>query len=997
MKNFLKENSAQGKSRQFIILLFVILFIINIVSTIFYFLYISDNSFNPGHSILLSLITSLPVLLLFFYKDRNNKTENECINYKIISETVREAIILIDQNQKIIYANPSVVNVLGFSREELIDKNILDFIPEYTDLPEKIFDYENALAYYGNHKDGHDLPIEVSSACFYEQGMSKTILLIRDIRDHLELKRKLRADLQFSQTLIDNIPNPIYYKNLDGVFLGFNSSFLNFFNLKKTDIINKKAEDVFPEEISKKFKWLDELSSKSTCHLNNETELVDSNGVLKDVIIYQAPYPKMNEREAGFVGSITDITAIKKSKRALMESEARLKAIYRSSAIAIARVSLERKILECNPVFVSFLKYTEEELKVIPVRDYTHPDDVENDQFLFHELLNGNKSTYALEKRYITVDGKIVWGRLNMSVVKDQNKNPLFCIAMVEDITERRLAEEALEASEEKWKSLVENAPDFILTLDLELKVNFINVKLPDELKKGIVGQSIINFLRPNDKEGLKKAINEVIKEGSPNSYFVQGYHLNGNEAWYSTRIGPIFYEGKVSGVILIISDISDQKKVEEALTNTERKLKEISFNFPGIIFQFSINPDNEINFKYLSDSTQEFLGMSSESILADPGNFFNLIPEQERNSVKNSIIETKQNHWTLDFRLNTENKNRIWVRSTASKQMDIKEKDSIWNGVLLDITKQVKAEEELHLAATIYENTIEAVMITDCNGIIQSVNNAFTQITGYSSDEAVGRVANLLKEDYEDQEFSINMWSALNTKGTWTGETENIRKNREKYPLWLSITEVKNSDDKVIHYVAIFSDITERKKHEDYIHYHAYHDSLTDLPNRKMFHEILVKSLAQNERSNHFLAILFIDLDGFKAINDNYGHNIGDLLLIEVGNRLKSSVRKGDTIARLGGDEFTLILPQLKTEKDSEIIAKKILSAFLKPFIIDNNILNVGTSIGISLHPNDGNDAEELIRKADDSMYYIKKDGKNSYKKYSEEVELVKAKWEQY
>ncbi|VAW98102.1 diguanylate cyclase/phosphodiesterase (GGDEF & EAL domains) with PAS/PAC sensor(s) [hydrothermal vent metagenome] len=286
-----------------------------------------------------------------------------------------------------------------------------------------------------------------------------------------------------------------------------------------------------------------------------------------------------------------------------------------------------------------------------------------------------------------------------------------------------------------------------------------------------------------------------------------------------------------------------------------------------------------------------------------------------------------------------------------------------------------------------IFESTLEGILITDVTGVIQSVNPAFTFITGYSAIEAIGNTPMMLKSDRHDTSFFEKMWQSLVKHGQWEGEVWNQRKNGEVYPLWLVLTAIKGMESKPSQYVGLFNDITEQKKNEQCIRFQAYHDALTELPNRLLFNDRLQVALAQALRASEKLAIMFIDLDRFKNINDSLGHAVGDQLLQEMAKRLQKFTRDEDTVARMGGDEFTILLPRFTRVHDVEQLALKILNGISLPFHIEGQELVVTSSIGISLYPNDGETLESLMKNADSAMYRAKDQGRNKYQLYNADM----------
>lgn len=298
----------------------------------------------------------------------------------------------------------------------------------------------------------------------------------------------------------------------------------------------------------------------------------------------------------------------------------------------------------------------------------------------------------------------------------------------------------------------------------------------------------------------------------------------------------------------------------------------------------------------------------------------------------------------------------------------------------LIDITERKYAEEEMKLAALLYQNSGEAITVTDAQGRIVNINPAFTRLTGYTADEVVGKDTRILKSGRHDQAFYQRMWQAINIDGHWQGEIWNKRKNGEIYAEWLSVNTIYNEDGTVHRRVALFSDISEKKKSEELIWNQANFDFLTQLPNRRMFHDRLTQEIKKSVRTKLPLALLFIDLDRFKEINDTLGHDMGDVLLKEASHRLVSSVRKADTVARLGGDEFTVIISGLNDPNSVERIAQDILIKLADPFRLGDDLVYVSGSIGITFYPKDSGSVEELLKNADQAMYDAKRQGRNCY-----------------
>lgn len=313
---------------------------------------------------------------------------------------------------------------------------------------------------------------------------------------------------------------------------------------------------------------------------------------------------------------------------------------------------------------------------------------------------------------------------------------------------------------------------------------------------------------------------------------------------------------------------------------------------------------------------------------------------------------------------------------------------------VVTDLTERMLAEDklerlveertgELRLAASVFENTLEGVMITDTDSVILSVNPAFTEITGFSAAEAIGHKPNLLRSQRHNAGFYRQIWHALQTEGRWRGEIWNRRKSGEAYLQWTTVNLVAAQNGQTACYVAVFTDVTEFWRKDERLAHLAYHDPLTDLPNRTLLMDRLRHALTVAERQGGRVGILFIDLDGFKAVNDTLGHHVGDELLQDVAKSLRSCVRSSDTVARLGGDEFVVLMENLDSAQECVMLAGKLPSCLSWEENVGKSAIRVGASIGVAIYPEDGADAATLLQRADIALYEAKAAGKGTFRFY--------------
>jgi len=307
--------------------------------------------------------------------------------------------------------------------------------------------------------------------------------------------------------------------------------------------------------------------------------------------------------------------------------------------------------------------------------------------------------------------------------------------------------------------------------------------------------------------------------------------------------------------------------------------------------------------------------------------------------------------------------------------------------GIARNITERKQTEENLHLMSRVFFNSGEAILITDANNKILAVNREFTKLTGYEQSEALGKNPSFLSCGDTPREVYREMWATLAATDHWQGELWDRRKSGEPYPKRLSISVVRDADGNIVNYIGSFEDITDRKAAEDQIRYLAHHDALTGLPNRFSLYERIDQGMSFARRFNKSMAVMLIDLDHFKTINDTLGHNAGDQLLIQVAKRLERTLRESDIVARLGGDEFVVVLSGVDMNGDVAEIARKIVDCIAAPYSIAGHELRTTPSVGICFYPGDATETSELIKNADIAMYHAKAVGRSNYQFYTEQM----------
>jgi len=431
----------------------------------------------------------------------------------------------------------------------------------------------------------------------------------------------------------------------------------------------------------------------------------------------------------------------------------------------------------------------------------------------------------------------------------------------------------------------------------------------------------------------------------------------------------PIFFS---HAALLLSNEIRNYLR-QRAQAALREKTEELDNYFNGALDLFCI-ADTEGYFHKLNPAWEEILGYPITDL--EGKRFLDWVHPDDLAATLGALATLASQRPVLNFVNRYRHRNGSWRWIEWRSQA----KGPLIFAAARDITEKKFAEDALRLAASVFANSQEGIVITDNANRILDVNAAFCRITGYAREEALGHDPKLLGSGRQDAAFYEAMWRAIREKGAWRGEIWDRRKSGEVYPEMLSIAAVPNEQGKIEHYVGTFFDISHIKAHEAELERIAHYDTLTGLPNRRLLADRLQQQLARTRRSGHSLAICYLDLDGFKPVNDRLGHEAGDQLLIEIGQRLKNALRVGDTVARLGGDEFVLLLCDLAPEEECVPVLERVLASIAAPLYLHGQQVSVSASIGVTLFPRDDANPDFLMRHADHAMYQAKGAGKGRF-----------------
>jgi diguanylate cyclase (GGDEF)-like protein/PAS domain S-box-containing protein len=721
-----------------------------------------------------------------------------------------------------------------------------------------------------------------------------------------------------------------------------------------------------------------------------------------------------------------------------------LRQFYELPFIGIAISSpLTKRWLNCNERLCEILGYAREELIGMSWQEMTHADDLPGNLAQFEQLKRGETDGYLLDKRFIRKDGSTVFVTLDVKCVRRADATPEFILSTVQDISERKRAEAKIGRLTHIYAALSECNQAIVRCQDQEALFPLICRAAVQYGGMKLARISLLDrdsgWLRTVACFGEQLAqLSEVpvttdassplgrgssgtaVREGRPvwvqdfiNDPSTQPWHERGIlEGWRASAALPLSCRGVVIGALRLYagephafdeeirrllvemaSDISfaltnfaneaDRRLMESELRESERRFRDLYENAP-LAYQ---SLDIEGNILEVNASWLALLGRTRDEVI---GRFIgDFMTEISITTLQNEFPEFQQTgrvdgpQYVFVHRDGTVRQVRVNGQISRDRAGNFLRTHCI----LTDLTERLQSEEQLKLAAKVFEQSAEGVIITDAEHRILMVNRAFTSITGYSAAEALGLTPRLMASGRHDRQFFQNLWAVVHELGYWQGEMWNRRKDGDLYPELVSISQVLDAEGKVSHYVGIFSDISEHKASQERIQKLAYFDALTGLPNRSLLADRVSQALSRMERNNEALALIFLDLDRFKNVNDSLGHRIGDELLIQVAGRLKATLREEDTVSRLGGDEFILVLPRTSAEGATHVV-EKILAVLARPYHIELHELSITPSLGIAMYPGDGDSYETLSMCADAAMYRAKQGGRNTFRFFTREMQ---------
>lgn len=837
---------------------------------------------------------------------------------------------------------------------------------------------------------------------------------------------ELNEERMHLSTLFQTIPDLVWLKDLDGRYVNCNREFEEFTGMHKSEILGKYDTDFVPQEDAEAFLRTDREALEANAPRTFEQWVPKSHS---DRVLLQTTKTVVRGaagRIIGVLGVARDITKFHESTRALFELQKRFKSAFKSSPVAacISRFP-SGEIVDLNDKFASEYGWSAEELVGRKFGDmplWSNPTDHER----WHEELSRTPTLQGWEMRWLDrATGTLRWASISTRLIQLGDE---FCaLTHAIDVTARHQAESLLEGQREVLERIAMGQPlnetlealaliveaqsqgilasilliedgkrlrhaaapslpkDYIAAVDgIEIGANVGSCGAAAFRKQTVVTEDIAND--PNWGPVRELAVMHDLRAcWSTPILDRNGVPLGSFAVYYDRPARPTEHQLRMISIAAQTAAIAIlRQREDESLRNAEafNKLLFTDSNLPHVVLDPEngrmIDGNDAAAHIYGLDSRKALVGLSPVAVSAE----FQYDGTDSATTARNAVARCmRDGEYVTEWRHRRPDGTE-WdaeIRLAAFKMGG----KTLIQIALRDVTERKKNEESLRLAATVFENTDEGILITDKDGIIVAANPAFTEITGYTEQEAIGQSPRLLQSGYHDTAFYQRLWKSLLVHDRWQGEIWNQHKNLRIFPEWLTISAVKNAQNVTTHYVAVFSDISVIKEAQEALTFQANHDPLTNLPNRKLLRQRIELAIQRAERQRRQIAVLFIDLDRFKNVNDTMGHSVGDALLIEAARRMSALLRPSDTLARWGGDEFVLLVEEDVSVANVSGLADKLLDVFRQSLMVEVHEIDITTSIGVSLYPDNAGDVDSLLSQADMAVYQAKDEGRNGLQFY--------------
>jgi diguanylate cyclase (GGDEF)-like protein/PAS domain S-box-containing protein len=661
--------------------------------------------------------------------------------------------------------------------------------------------------------------------------------------------------------------------------------------------------------------------------------------------------------------------------------------VVENSSEIVTIVDPDGTLRYASPAFERVLGYDPKEaIGTMNVLDYVHPDDLSHVLEETEKALSaGGVATNRTEYRFRHKDGSWRWMEsVGTYLLDDPHVGGVVVISR--DVTERKEAEEALRRNEQYFRTVVQSASDIITVLETDGTIRYVSPaveKVMDYPPEEQAGANAFDSVHPEDRQRALGLFAKILK--TPGGHLLIEFrvpHKDGSWRYLEHVVNNLLDDPSVNGIVVTSRDVTERKESEERLRRAEERYRTLVERVPAVVYVQEIgSPDSAI---YMSPSIEALTGYTPEEC-KDPDMRWRMVHPEDRERLQSEDERTGKpgQVFASEYRVLHRDGRTVWVRNESVLIEDEASGSRYWQGFMLDITERRQVEVALRESEQRFRRSFDdaaiGMALVGTDGRFLQTNRSLREILGYPEEE-------LLEKSFQDITHPDDLGADLDQRRrTLLGEirTYQMEKryfHKEGHVVWvlLSVSMVHDEEGEPLYFVSQIQDISQRKVLEERLEHRAFHDSLTDLPNRQLFMDRLGQALRRTRRGHKRVAMLFMDLDGFKVVNDSLGHQVGDFLLTVVAQRLRRCLRPEDTLARFGGDEFVVLIEAVDDPAQAVQVAERIMEELRSPFIMEGRDLYVIASIGISLGDARTHDADDLLREADTAMYRSKDEGRD-------------------
>ena len=1013
--------------------LFVVLLVAIVLtqSLAVYFLHGFDRSTDHGwfHEFMeLALFALLcgPLLWFALIRPLQNSQRREYLKAKTIIDTAAEGIMTIDERGRILTFNPAAERIFGYCAEEVIGKSVGMLMPK-SEREQHDSHMRNYLAtgksnvvgsvntFGGMRKDGTVFPMELAvSEADTPEGRVFTGI-VHDISRHLAVEAALAKSNELLERIFSNLHTLVAYLDANFNFIRVNLAYAqadgqspDFFTGKNHFALYPDAENeaIFREVMetgepyiayAKPFEYPDHPERGITYWDWGLYPIHDAKGKVDGLLL-----------------TLIDVTERARAEQRHRAAEAKFRTLFDNANDAIFIHEPNGRFLEVNQIACERLGYSREELLQMSPAEIDVPESAAKVPERFEELKG--RDGILFESVHLRRDGEKIPVEIHARLIEFEGAPAVLSVAR--DINQRKTIEAALHVSEQAAKALLNATTESALLLDLDGKVlaaNEIGAQRFRSTPQEMLGRNLFDLMPAEVAKRRRSYISEVIRSGQPITFEDEREDIH-----FETSVYPILgSQDRVISLAVYATDVT-QEKQREAVDRLLQDIDQMALSGLGMGTMFDLICDRMVKTFGLAlvwvgekqpgglvdmlawrgpatgyaeelrqlgvrwDDTSTGRGPTGAAIRTGRVQAFKTTDARFQSWRDMAAREGLEAIMSLPIVLRGEIFGAITLYSSRSDNFDNPAVIRRFEGILSRIVvalEMAMEQQEVRLLSGALAAASNAVFIASRDGRIEWANEALCKLTGYRMEEVIGQNPRFLKSGRHEADYYKALWNTILAGETWHSETLERHKDGRLYTVKQTITPIRDASGEISHFITIHEDITAQKATEARIHRMAHYDALTDLPNRNLFYDRLQQAMSLSKRNDHYVALLFLDLDRFKQVNDTLGHAIGDLLLQAVADRLRACVRESDTVARLAGDEFTVILPDAKRREDVALVAEKIVRAIAEPFSLEGHEVRIGTSIGIALYSHGKESVDDLVNQADKAMYVAKTESRNTYR----------------